>query len=120
MTQELLSYVNEGDTILVKASHFMEFPKVVEALSKVKSGKINRVEINSIFNYCEEWIFSKPHNIIKEREKNNGTESNRNNHNGKRRCNQGGALSGNRTKHSKQLYQLNQSTTSMTEYASTV
>ena len=34
MTQELLSYVNEGDTILVKASHFMEFPKVVEALSK--------------------------------------------------------------------------------------
>ena len=34
MTQELLSYVKEGDTILVKASHFMEFPKVVEALSK--------------------------------------------------------------------------------------
>jgi len=26
--------VKEGDTILVKASHFMEFPKVVEALSK--------------------------------------------------------------------------------------
>ena len=47
--------------------------------------------------------------LKKEREKNNGTESNRNNHNGKRRCNQGGALSGNRTKHSKQLYQLNQS-----------
>ena len=34
MTQELLSYVKEGDAILVKASHFMEFPKVVEALSK--------------------------------------------------------------------------------------
>ena len=34
MTQELLSYVKEGDTILVKASHFMEFPEVVEALSK--------------------------------------------------------------------------------------
>lgn len=34
MTRELLSYVKEGDTILVKASHFMEFPKVVEALSK--------------------------------------------------------------------------------------
>ena len=34
MTQELLSYVKEGDTILVKASHFMEFPKVVEALNK--------------------------------------------------------------------------------------
>ena len=34
MTQELISYVKEGDTILVKASHFMEFPKVVEALSK--------------------------------------------------------------------------------------
>ena len=34
MTQELLSYVKEGDTILVKASHFMEFPKVVEALNR--------------------------------------------------------------------------------------
>lgn len=32
MTKELLSYVKEGDTILVKASHFMEFPKVVEEL----------------------------------------------------------------------------------------
>lgn len=32
MTQELLSYVKEEDTILVKASHFMEFPKVVLAL----------------------------------------------------------------------------------------
>ena len=32
MTNELLSYVKEGDTILIKASHFMEFPKVVEAL----------------------------------------------------------------------------------------
>ena len=26
--------VKEGDTVLVKASHFMEFPKVVEALTK--------------------------------------------------------------------------------------
>lgn len=33
MTEELLKYVKEGDTILVKASHFMEFPKVVEALN---------------------------------------------------------------------------------------
>ena len=34
MTKELLNYVREGDTILVKASHFMEFSKVVEALSE--------------------------------------------------------------------------------------
>lgn len=33
MTGELVSFVKEGDSILVKASHFMEFPKVVEALS---------------------------------------------------------------------------------------
>lgn len=32
MTDALLSYVREGDSVLVKASHFMEFPKVVEAL----------------------------------------------------------------------------------------
>lgn len=34
MTNDLLSYVRPGDTVLVKASHFMEFPKVVEALAK--------------------------------------------------------------------------------------
>lgn len=34
MTKELLSYVRENDTILVKASHFMGFPKVVEALKE--------------------------------------------------------------------------------------
>lgn len=32
MIAELLSYVKEGDNILIKASHFMDFPKVVEAL----------------------------------------------------------------------------------------
>lgn len=32
MTSILCGFVREGDTILVKASHFMEFPKVVEAL----------------------------------------------------------------------------------------
>lgn len=32
MITELLSYVKEGDNILIKASHFMDFPKVVEAL----------------------------------------------------------------------------------------
>lgn len=32
MTTALLSYVQSGDSILVKASHFMEFSKVVEAL----------------------------------------------------------------------------------------
>lgn len=34
MVESLLSYVQAGDYILVKASHFMEFPKVVEALIK--------------------------------------------------------------------------------------
>lgn len=34
MIMELLSYVKEGDNILIKASHFMDFPKVVEALTK--------------------------------------------------------------------------------------
>lgn len=34
MTKKLLSYVKEGDSVLVKASHFMEFPKVVEALTE--------------------------------------------------------------------------------------
>ena len=34
MTEALVSFVREGDSILVKASHFMEFPKVVEALTK--------------------------------------------------------------------------------------
>jgi UDP-N-acetylmuramoyl-tripeptide--D-alanyl-D-alanine ligase len=35
MTEALLSYVQPQDTILVKASHFMEFPKVVEALQQM-------------------------------------------------------------------------------------
>lgn len=34
MIAELLSYVKEGDNILIKASHFMDFPKVVKALTK--------------------------------------------------------------------------------------
>ena len=34
MIERLLSYVKEGDNILIKASHFMDFPKVVEALIK--------------------------------------------------------------------------------------
>lgn len=34
MIKELLSYVQAGDSILIKASHFMDFPKVVEALTK--------------------------------------------------------------------------------------
>lgn len=34
MIASLLSYVKEGDNILIKASHFMDFPKVVEALIK--------------------------------------------------------------------------------------
>ena len=34
MITALLSYVKTGDNILIKASHFMDFPKVVEALTK--------------------------------------------------------------------------------------
>ena len=34
MIESILSYVKEGDNILIKASHFMDFPKVVEALTK--------------------------------------------------------------------------------------
>lgn len=34
MIKMLLSYAKEGDSILIKASHFMDFPKVVEALKK--------------------------------------------------------------------------------------
>lgn len=34
MITELLAYVKEGDSILIKASHFMDFTKVVEALTK--------------------------------------------------------------------------------------
>lgn len=32
MTEQLLHELREGDTVLVKASHFMEYPKVVEAI----------------------------------------------------------------------------------------
>lgn len=32
LTQTLLNFVETGDTVLVKASHFMEFPKIVKAL----------------------------------------------------------------------------------------
>lgn len=32
MVSQLLEYLQEGDTVLVKASHFMDFPKVVEAI----------------------------------------------------------------------------------------
>lgn len=37
MIQELLSYVKEGDSILIKASHFMNFTKVVDALTKTQT-----------------------------------------------------------------------------------
>ena len=32
MIEDLLKYIKSGDSILIKASHFMEFPKVVEAI----------------------------------------------------------------------------------------
>ncbi len=34
MTEQLLKYLKEGDTVLVKASHFMEYPKVVQAIKE--------------------------------------------------------------------------------------
>lgn len=34
MTSQLLKYLKDGDTVLVKASHFMEYPKVVEAIKE--------------------------------------------------------------------------------------
>ncbi len=34
LTEKLKAYIKEGDFVLVKASHFMEFPKIVEALTK--------------------------------------------------------------------------------------
>ena len=34
MTEKLLTYIQDGDSILIKASHFMEFPKVVEAIKE--------------------------------------------------------------------------------------
>lgn len=34
MLEHLLKYLQEGDTVLVKASHFMDYPKVVEAVVK--------------------------------------------------------------------------------------
>ena len=37
MIEKLSSYIKEGDTVLVKASHFMKFNKVVEALKKVEN-----------------------------------------------------------------------------------
>lgn len=36
MIPELTAYVQSGDTVLVKASHFMQFPQVVEALTSRK------------------------------------------------------------------------------------
>lgn len=35
LMEKLLSFARPGDTILVKASHFMDFPKIVEALEKL-------------------------------------------------------------------------------------
>jgi UDP-N-acetylmuramyl pentapeptide synthase len=35
MLPALLGYVRAGDTILVKASHFMQFPAVVQALQSL-------------------------------------------------------------------------------------
>lgn len=32
LTDELLRFVKDGDTVLIKASHFMEFPEIVKAL----------------------------------------------------------------------------------------
>ncbi len=42
MTEALLAYVRPGDTILVKASHFMEFSKVIEAFHEKYNEKKER------------------------------------------------------------------------------
>lgn len=34
MLSQLLEYLQEGDTVLVKASHFMDYPKIVEAVKE--------------------------------------------------------------------------------------
>ena len=34
MLSQVLDYLQEGDTVLVKASHFMDYPKVVEAIQE--------------------------------------------------------------------------------------
>ena len=34
MLSQVLDYLQEGDTVLVKASHFMDYPKVVEAIKE--------------------------------------------------------------------------------------
>ena len=36
MLPYLLEYLQEGDTVLVKASHFMDFPKIIEAIQEAK------------------------------------------------------------------------------------
>ena len=35
LLKNLKNYIKEGDTILVKASHFMDFPQVVKALQEL-------------------------------------------------------------------------------------
>lgn len=35
LTETLIGFVREGDTVLVKASHFMEFPKIVSKLKEM-------------------------------------------------------------------------------------
>ena len=34
LTQTLINFVEAGDTVLVKASHFMEFPKIIKAMEE--------------------------------------------------------------------------------------
>lgn len=36
MQPELLKYLKEGDTVLIKASHFMDYPQIVEAIKNYK------------------------------------------------------------------------------------
>ena len=39
MMSELLAYIKEGDTVLVKASHFMNYPEIIETLKNEKNRK---------------------------------------------------------------------------------
>lgn len=42
LLEELLKTIQPGDTVLVKASHFMDFPKIVDALKNRASGKVSQ------------------------------------------------------------------------------
>lgn len=84
MLPELLAYVREGDVILVKASHFMDFPQVVRALAEQQE------VVDSIYNRKRGSYNGKSESDI---------------YDGRRGCDYGGALSGDGAEHREQFYQ---------------